>query len=325
MITRLVILLLMPVAQAVVFRQFAKASRPRPPTFEEFALLHSTGPAFWKWDNSLQVFEHHFAKLVDKKPHVAEVGEPLMQGSMEMWNTALGEGAVVLATSTIEELQSMIQAHKASVNMSAGEEFHLDILAEGGADAQRMLRVLKDGFPLLGDGGYFVAEELHGPAYVEKFLKPAAGVLGDQFQVAELASVHLYPYLLLARRKGDNVAQPPYKGSHEVVANYTELFEALPRQMGGYVKLENEAWDPMLTEDQLARAMRMFAALHDAYWYDEPTGCTQTKVAVCRLAVNSSNMQSLISGVHIYPTFMIVEVADEPIEIEAVRRGTEWP
>jgi len=319
-------LLLIPTAWAVVLRQSAQMSRPRPPTFEEFALLHSTGPALWKWSNSLEVFEQHFAPLVDNKPRVAEVGEPLVQGSTEMWGAALGSGSEVFPTNTIEELTSMMQSYNQTLNMSRDEEYkyHLDILAEGGVDSQQMLSVLKDGFSLLGEGGYFVAEELHGPAYVERFLQPAADFLGKRFQMRELASVHLYPYLMLARREGAHVAPPRFEGSHEVVSNYTTLFSALTRHLGGYVKLENEDWDPLLTTKQLHRAMTMFAALHDAYWHDTPTGCSQTKVAVCRLAVNNSNMQSLITGVHIFPTSMIVEVAGSPIEIEAVRRGTEW-
>jgi len=291
-------------------------------------MLHSTGPALWKWSNSLVMFERHFKEFIDQQPRVAEVGEPLMQGSTKMWQSAMGSGAVVLSATSLHELPGLLEQFAINSNISTNTTTGVDVLAEGGSSPEFMMTVLKGGYPLLRDGGYFVAEELHGPSYVLNFLQPAATFLGSEFEQGGLASVHLYPFLLLAKRSGGPPglpSSPPFfDGSHEVVSNYTNLFDALTRNMGGYVVLQNDDWGPLLTAKQLTRAVTMFAALHDAYWHETPTGCGKTRVSVCRLAVINSNMQSLIKGVHIFSSSLVVELAEGPVTIEAVRRGSDW-
>merc|ERR1719198_874198 len=109
-----------------------------------------------------------------------------------------------------------------------------------------------------------------------------------------------------------------------VVNDFPQLWPALVTHPGQFIKLENPAWGPFLAKAALEKIFQNFAPLHDYNMYDFPVGCHKTADPVCTVSIRNSLMQDQVLGVHIYNTYLLVEVAATKPVIQATRRGTEF-
>ena len=72
----------------------------------------------------------------------------------------------------------------------------------------QMLQTSYSVWPKLNKGGMLVIEDIHQPKYLDSFFKPVAQFLGRK---RDVKSVHLYTYLLLVEKTGDD--STPYDPS----------------------------------------------------------------------------------------------------------------
>merc|ERR1719387_929815 len=176
-----------------------------------------------------------------------------------------------------------------------------------------MLVTLQSVFPKLNAGGFISIEDIHGTSYVESFFKPAAAFLGTQHLKGTVASVHVYPFVLLAHKSGNSGKLP-----------HLELGASVPNLKGGTITLSNPGWGSFLTEQALSNFFQHFGHLHESAWTDAPVGCERTSNPVCTVTVTNGAMQALLTGVDIYADRAVVHVASARPVIRAVRKGTEW-
>jgi len=266
---------------------------------------------------------------------LAEVGVQ-SGGSIQMWETVLGPQCHVfgldinpatmsfqdsVTTITIGDQADTQMWQNFYANVAQGP---IDILIDdGGHESHQMLTTLASTFDNLTPGGMIAIEDIHGEHYVESFFVPAANFLG--MKTGLVSSVHVYPFVLLTQRAGNDLRAPlTFGGTSEIVTGFDALWAAVPRHPGGHIILENAGWGPFLTTAGLTNFFRLFGELHHSVWYDVPTGCERTPAPVCSVNVQDGPMQTVISGVHIYPTRLVVEVTASPAVIQAVRRGTQW-
>lgn len=153
----------------------------------------------------------------------------------------------------------------------------VDILIDdGGHTPRQMLVTLITAFDQVAKGGLHIIEDIHGPPYLDSMWVPAAGFLGSRAASGQLASVHLFPYLLIAKKTGDSNAASStfaFEGSSEVVRDFASLWLAIPKHYGGHVVLENSDWGSFLSEQALAKLFRVFLDLHHYDIHLDPPGC----------------------------------------------------
>jgi len=309
-------------------------------TFDQWYGAYSQGLGIWKWSNALTAYERQFSVYAGHPVALCEIGVQ-SGGSITMWETALAPQCHVYGVDINPATQQFTDAtttitigDQADVNMWNGfftnVVANLDILVDdGGHEPHQMLVTLQQAFPHMNPGGLIAIEDIHGQSYIQSFFTPAANFLGQQAQGGLVDSVHVYPYLLIAQVAGQRPDVPKSVLTFAGVGTHVDSFEALwaavPTNPGGHIILENAGWGPFLTPAGLTNFFSHFASLHDYTYYDVPAGCATTSAPVCSNIVTSSPMQAAVTGVHVYPTQLVVEIAAPgTVNIQAVRKGTQW-
>jgi hypothetical protein len=208
----------------------------------------------------------------------------------------------------------------------------LDILVDdGGHEPHQMLTTLAEVFYRLQPGGFIAIEDIHGQHYVQSFFTAAGNYLGYKASEEggkELASVHVYPFLLIAHKTGKAEGIPAsevvFSDNRAEVSDFIPMWAEIPKHAGGAVELKNKAWGSFLTGPGLQNFFAHFGGLHDFDYYAEPAGCEHTPAPVCSTIVRNTPTQALVSGIHVYEDRLVVEVPVTPPVISAVRKGTEW-
>ena len=119
----------------------------------------------------------------------------------------------------------------------------MDVLIDdGGHMPQQMWQTLLSTFPdHISPGGYFVTEDIHGDnVYLHPFLLPVADWLGAPERVSQVASVHLFPFLMMVKKAGGTY--PGYEPnaqaglrSVDTVSSFADLLPAIAKAAGsGY-------------------------------------------------------------------------------------------
>lgn len=306
-------------------------------SFQVWYNSHASGRGIWKWNNALDAYQRHMGPMAGKPLKLVEIGVQ-SGGSILMWQSVLGQQCHVFGVDInsgvnkfTDPLTTITIGDQANVQMwmsffSNTVKAPIDALIDdGGHEANQMLVTLTQTFDHLTPGGIIAIEDIHGGSYIESFFVPSAKFFGWKSTQGLLSSVHVYPFLLIATKAGDETRAPlVFGGTTVTVDNFAAMWAALPQHPGGHVILENAGWGPFLTEAGLTNFFRLFGGLHSSSWWDQPQGCRTTAAPVCTVTVNSVDIQKQITGVHIYPTRLIVEVAGAPVWIQAVRKGTEW-
>jgi len=309
-------------------------------TFMWFYNGHTHGRGIWKWNNALQAYQRHFSFYANRHVAIAEVGVQ-SGGSVNMWQTVLGPKCHVYGIDINPNTQQFANSKttitlgdQADVKMwnnffANTVKTPLDILVDdGGHEPQQMLITLQESFPRMNPGGSVVIEDIHGTHYTDSFFTPAATFLAQQYTVGNLDSVHVYPFLLIAKRAGQpNGVQRSslsFTGAPEYVSTFAAMWKAIPNHKGGHLILRNPKWGTFLTAQGMTNFFTHFQNLHIGNWYSFPKGCASTKAATCTNMVKNSGMQALITGIHIYANQLVVEVTPSPAVIQATRKGDQW-
>jgi len=306
-------------------------------TFQVWYNSHSAGRGVWKWNNALDAYQRHFGPMAGRPIKLVEIGVQ-SGGSIQMWQSVLGPQCHVYGLDInkgvlkfVDPTTTITIGDQANVQMwqsffAQTVKGPIDVLVDdGGHESNQMLVTLTQTFDHLTPGGMVAIEDIHGGGYIESFFAPSATFLGWKAQQGLLGSVHVYPFVLIAQKGGDETRAPlVFSGTTTTVNSFDAMWAALPKHVGGHVILENAGWGPFFTEQGLTNFFRLFGGLHNSQWYDQPLGCRTTTKALCTVTVVNNDVQKLITGIHIYPSRLVIEVAGNPVNIQAVRKGTEW-
>jgi len=306
------------------------------PTFASWYDAHLTGRGIWKWNNALAAYQRHLAPMAGQPLKLVEIGVQ-SGGSIQMWQAVLGAQCHVFGidiNAGVNKFQDAMTTLTIGdqANVAMWQGFYTSVapqidalIDDGGHEPHQMLVTLEQSFDHLSPGGVLAIEDIHGETYVESFFVRSSAFLGQRGAQGTLGSVHVYPYVLLVAKAGNDQRVPIlFTGTTVTVSTFEQLWAVLPQHVGGHVVLENAAWGPFLTQQGLSNFFRVFGDLHGSDWLDSPPGCRTTTDAVCTVGTTNNQMQNQITGVHIYPTRLVVEVAGGPVWIQAVRKGTSW-
>lgn len=194
---------------------------------------------------------------------------------------------------------------------------------DGGHLPNQMLVTLQQVWPKIAAGGVLAIEDIHGQNvdYMPGFFNPAADFLAAQG--AQVASVHVYPYMLVVRKAGGAAFTLPAPAA--TVNTVPALLAALPQHRGAGVALVEPSWGSFHTAASLKTFFQTFYDLHGGSVHQVPAGCfVQCKELPCTLQTTNSELQNLITGVHIFPTHAHVDSPAAPPVIAAVRKGKVW-
>lgn len=169
------------------------------------------------------------------------------------------------------------------------------------------------------------------------FFKPAAKFLEKQ---ATLDSVHVYPFLFIAQKSGSafppsntDIAKPILFSdpSDTVVSDFEELWRLVPSHRGKSIVLKNHSWGSLHTAQRMTDVFAHFNALHWASIVLDPPECyktdeTKEMLPICKATNNLNEVQTKITGIHIYADMLIVDVSPEspPVSLFEERRGKDW-
>lgn len=306
---------------------------PTAPTFLGWYNDHAAGPGIWKWSNALAAYQHHLAPMMQKPVSVLEVGVQ-SGGSVSMWQTVMGAQCHYYGMDINDKCTSFTGSMSTIFIGDQGQVADwsrffstvvgaLDVVVDdGGHLGYQMVTTLQQVFPHLNPGGVHAVEDIHNQNgdYMTHFFNPAADFIASQ--ATSVASVHIYPYLLMVQ-KTSSVAQTEEQAS-VAVSTIPELMAAMPNNRGKTIRLANPQWGSFHTADALKNIFGTFNELHGGKIVQEPAGCHSVEHGACTMRVEDSSLQALVFGVHIYPSATLVEVAQQPPVIEAVRKGDVW-
>lgn len=305
-------------------------------TFQQWYNSHNQGRGIWKWANALDAYQRHFAALIGQPLAVAEVGVQ-SGGSILMWQAVLGAQIKFYG---LDINPGCNKFKDAATSITIGDQADpkmwnsffstvtntLDILVDdGGHTPEQMQVTLQMAFPHLNPGGFIAIEDIHGRHYTQSFFHPAAQAISGWHLAGQVASVHVYPFLLVVRKAGGAkpALEPPLTVS-KTVADFPSFYAILDTMPGQYVAIENAAWGSFLSATVLSNIFTELAPLHDYALTDDPPGCATSSAAVCTNHITNSNYQAKVVGVHIEAQRLVMEIAAKPVVIQAVRKGTEW-
>lgn len=304
-------------------------------TFREFYYGHSTGRGIWKWSCALDAYQRHLGPLAGRSLAVGEVGIQ-SGGSLDMWKAVLGSACHVYG---IDINPACLKFADTTTSITIGDQGNMDtwnrffasmasqldaLVDDGSHQAEHMGMSLHWSFPYLKPGGLVAIEDTNGQHFVSSFYcQFAAKSIGAFSAMGQVASVHVYPLMLIVHKVGGDLP-PSIPPSAVTVDNLSALWSALPQHPGGFVAFENPAWGSFLSEVNACAIFTVFQDLHSWAATFTPPGGQNTHDAACRADLANSHMQHWVKGVHIFPTSFVVEVAESPPVLEAVRMGTEW-
>jgi len=319
-----------------------KKSIQAPATFPGYYAQVSGGRGIWKWNNALDEYQRHFGDLAGRPLSIAEVGVQ-SGGSLLMWQAVLGKQIRLHGLDINPNCKKFAgdgvditigdQGSKAMWDAFYSKGIYLDILVDdGGHQPHQCLATLTAAFPNIHPGGYIAIEDIPA-SHLWGFFKPASLFLGSYAYSGELASVHLYPYLMVVHKGG--FAPGSTQASQGVLSFNTPKTEVMtfPSMWtaintvaaGSHIVLRNPQWGNLFHADSLMNFFTNFIGLHEGTFKDDPPGCSTTMAAVCTNACNpNSHLQNRVAGVHIYKEYAIIEMAAKPPWIAAVRKGSEW-
>lgn len=312
-------------------------------TFPDYYATVTTGRGIWKWNNALIAYERHFGHFKGAPVEGTEVGVQ-SGGSLVMWRAVLGDQitmhgvdinpscaafADAKTSITIGDQSSVPMWSDFFTKVAASLDFLVD---DGGHLASQMVTTTQQSWPKIKAGGVLSIEDIHGGSYLEPFFKPVAEYFAS---TADVSSVHVYPYLLIAHKTGGTQAAfDPSLVPGAVVVPITDTQSALDNAIhsaaaGSIVVFEDPAGQ-MLSKEKLQYVFWRFNNLHVSLTMeDKPVGCTGAEVPRsswhgCNYYTTNSPLQSRVTAVHVLPSRLVVEIAWTTPVIEAIRRGDQW-
>jgi len=314
----------------------ASSNLQPPQTFQGFYNSHTSGRGIWKWSNSLDAYQRHFAPMAGQ-PELS-LGEVGVQsgGSILMWKAVLGAALKFYGfdinpkcTQFADSTSVITIGDQGDVNMwnkfFTSTRKSLDILVDDGSHQPHHMGItLHTVFPNINPGGFVAIEDIHGRHYVQSFFTPTAQSISAWHAQNLVASVHVYPFMLVVHKSGGmqhSLNLPPVALT---IDSFAALYPLLTTMPGKVVAIQNAAWGSFLSQATLTNLFAELGPLHDASTWANPPGCLTTADPVCTNTVRNSNYQQHVIGVHIFPTQALVEIAATPPVIHATRKGNVW-
>lgn len=308
----------------------------QPVTFPGFYNSHTQGRGIWKWSNSLDAYQRHFAPMAGQVG--LSLGEVGVQsgGSILMWKAVLG---AQLKFYGFDINKNCMQFADATTVITIGDQGDvkmwnsffaktsksLDILVDDGSHQPHHMGItLHTVFPNINPGGYVAIEDIHGRHYLQSFFTPAASSISAWHSQNLVASVHVYPFMLIVHKAGGTQHPLNVAAATATVADFPALYPLLNTMPGKVVEIVNPNWGSFLSQATLTKIFTELAPLHDANTWANPPGCLTTADPVCTNTVRNSQYQAQVIGVHVFPTKALVEIAATPPVIHATRKGTVW-
>lgn len=305
-------------------------------TFMQWYDGYSSGLGIWKWQQALMAYQRHFARYANYDVKLLEVGVQ-SGGSIAMYRAALGAKCHYYGMDINPKCTQFDNPFTTIAILDQGQEAHwnhywanvvpnVDILIDdGGHQGFQMLTTLRQ-LPHIAPGGVHLIEDIHGTNenYMTSLFNPGADFLASQGD--QVAAVHIYPFVMVVQKAGGSYVPPPPAVAAVTVATVDQLMQTLPHYRGQTVRLANPTWETMLSANGLKNFFNTFYTLHEGHVDPQPAGCFNdaVKFPQCTMYVTNTELQSLVSGVDIYPTYVHVHVAATPPTIYATRRGTIW-
>eukprot|EP00747_Dinoflagellata_sp_TGD_P151155 gnl/TRDRNA2_/TRDRNA2_177184_c0_seq3.p1 gnl/TRDRNA2_/TRDRNA2_177184_c0~~gnl/TRDRNA2_/TRDRNA2_177184_c0_seq3.p1 ORF type:complete len:379 (-),score=71.77 gnl/TRDRNA2_/TRDRNA2_177184_c0_seq3:264-1400(-) len=322
-------------------QQLAKVNSTKQLTFTGYYNSVKTGRGIWKWNDAVAAYDHHLLHFQGKPVVGAEVGVQ-SGGSLLMWHAVLGEKCTMHG---LDINPDSVQFVDATTSITIGDQENpamwesffvqqqqpLDFLIDdGGHTAAQMLQTTYSVFPRLNPGGVLAIEDILGNQYAQPFFEPLAQYLGPN---TDVASVHLYPYLVVLHKTGGDApsydpsmlpgANIPVSGKITDLNGVDAALAAAPPS--SLIVLENPSWGRFINANGLAYMFRKFIDLYQpTNMWDDPTGCATTSASLCTTATSNNGMQAKITGVHILPNKLVIEVPAQEPWIMATRHGDKW-
>merc|ERR1719281_614464 len=230
--------------------------------------------------------------MVGQPLAVAEVGVQ-SGGSILMWQAVLGAQIKFFG---LDINPGCLKFKDASTSITIGDQadpnmwksFYasttktLDILVDdGGHTPEQMLVTLRETWPHLNAGGYVAIEDIHGRNYIPSFFHPAAQDIASWHAAGQVSSVHVYPFLMIARKAGSKKPPLQFPAVSKTVADFAAFYAVLDSSPGQSVAIANPAWGSFLFASTLSNIFIELAPMHDYALIDNPPGCATTTAAVC--------------------------------------------
>jgi len=307
-------------------------------TFTQYYDSITTGRGIWKWNNALEAYNRHLIQYQGKPVNGAEVGVQ-SGGSIAMWHAVLGQQAVIhgldinpMCSEFVDATTSITIGDQENPEMWKSFFAHvsstLDFLVDdGGHFPNQMLQTIYSVFPKLNAGGVIAIEDIHGAHYLNSFFQPAADYFGPN---PEVASVHMYPYLLVAHKVGTSAPYDPTTLPNAKVSKSVTSLDELTSSLQGaapgtLIVLQNPEWGRFINAKGLSYFFSTFIDLYQPQSMpDYPKGCADASVPVCTSGTVNSVLMSQVQGIHIFPDKLVAEIPLQPPVIQAVRRGDKW-
>lgn len=305
------------------------------PSFQAWYEGYHTGPGIWKWSHILVAYERHLGPFAGYPINIVQAGIQ-SGGSLRMWRDVLGAKCHVRG---IDPNRACEKFADTSTNITIGNPGNATlwrsffegnvssadvVVGDSGRDPSSMVVTIAESFPHLSPGGVIAIEDIYGEGYEHSLFAPVANLLASS---QELAAVHVYPFLFIVQKAGQATlprTDISFVGAYVTVSDFEQMWAHVAQSSGGQVILENPGWGSFQSAQGMINFLRLFGMLHDSKWVEEPAGCESSLGAACKTTVQPGPMQARITGVHIYPTRLVVEVARGPVMLSAVRKGSEW-
>jgi len=302
-------------------------------TIPAYYEAHKTGRGIWKWSNALDAYQQLLTPFIGKKVLLAEVGVQ-SGGSIEMWKAALGPGCHVYGLDINPACNKFKDPTTTITIGDQGDEnmwknfyttvtAQVDVLIDDGSHKpEHMGTTLYSTWPHIKPGGFVAIEDIHGEWYISSFYWYSANWIHFWHEQAQVESVHLYPFMFVVKKSMGHAATLPAVSTQ--VSDFQSLWTALPNYPGGTVALKNDAWGSLLSQPSLYNIFKEFNTLNAYGMSDVPAGCARTAAVDCTAYIANSHLQAAITEVAIYPSELVVHVANGPPVIRAVRKGNDW-
>jgi hypothetical protein len=318
-------------------RSNSSAAAAKAGGFQEWYGAYTQGRGIWKWDQALVAYQRFMSRYTGQPVSLLEIGVQ-SGGSIDMYKAVLGAGCHYYCMDINPKCSSYQDATTTIAILDQGDAAqwthfftnvvgNVDVLVDdGGHQAFQMTTTMTSAFPHVNAGGVHLIEDIHGQNgdYLTGMFNPVATFLAGQG--AAVASVHIYPFVLVVQKSGGTYAPPPKTAAAATFADIATMIAALPSHLGQVVELANPAWGSHHTGDALMNMFKTFYDLHQGAVTPVPAGCFSdaVKFPQCTMQVQNNHLQSLVSAVDIYPTYTQVHVAAAPPGIFASRKGTVW-
>jgi|TARA_R100000501_G_C2604610_1_gene100786 hypothetical protein len=157
------------------WRDFSGETAPHPNDSEmndlEKTFWHNTNRAIDKWHHYFKIYDKFLSSKRNIPLRVLEIGVQ-SGGSMRMWRDYLGQEAILFGID-IDPRCALFDGEYGMVRIGSQDDpaflqrvveemGGIDVVIDDGSHHSRHLRVsFETLFPLLSDGGYYIAEDLH--------------------------------------------------------------------------------------------------------------------------------------------------------------------